>query len=791
MKKICISKDWYIKDFTSDSFKSVDLPHDYVVTAGRAPDVVGGGRNGYFKTGVAKYVKYLTLDESPCHYVLDVDGAYMCARIYVNEKLLALHPHGYTPFLLDITDEVIHGGINKLSVITDPMMPSTRWYSGGGLYRDVFLWTGGSVRVEPWDAFITTPDTNEASATVKVNYDIAADMNAKATVKATVLDAAGNAVATTAYTVDVCAGRKTPCELTMSVKNPALWSLETPTLYMLVTEITVDGKITDTAENTFGIRTFTMDAKNGFLLNGKPVKMRGGCIHHDHGVLGAASFPAAEARKVRKLKAAGFNALRIAHNPPSLALLEVCDREGIILMDEAFDMWNMNKTDRDYHLFFREWYERDLSYMVLRDRNHPCVFSYSIGNEIVERDGCSEGYYWSKTLSDIIRTYDATRPVTSGICMTARLNRQDPSIDSPEYLAQPLIHHRVGTPGKWDNYETWCSHTPKFMEPMDIVGYNYLYKYYENDHKIYPDRVMWGSETHAIQFYDDWTLTAKLPYVLGNFTWTAYDNLGEAGTGRWAWARDGYIPGISIGPYPWRTCYQGDLDLCGYRRPQSYFREAIWLGNTAPRIFTTHPEHYGEGFSGTTWHWYDVHETWTFDDAYLGKPVKCDVYTDADEIAFTLNGREVGRATPVKGIATLDIPYERGTLSASAYKNGVCVSTHSLETTSAPTTIVVSAERESIAADRRDLAYFQIAVNDEQGRLVYEYKGELQCTVTGGELMGIFSANPFNEDDYGSDKCHAFTGRALAIVRTAEPGNVEITVSAEGLTSGKASTKAE
>lgn len=790
MKKICISKDWYIKDFTSDEFKNIDLPHDYVVTAGRAADAVGGGRNGYFKTGVAKYVKYLTLDEAPGHYILNLDGAYSCARIYVNEALLAMHPHGYTPYLLDISDEVIRGGINKIAVITDPMMPSTRWYSGGGLYRDVFLWTGGAVRVEPWDTFITTPTASEASATVKVNYDIAADLDTQATVKATVLDANGTAVATASCTTDVCADKKTPCELTMTVKDPALWALETPTLYTLSTEITVDGEVTDTANDTFGIRTFTMDAVNGFLLNGKPVKMRGGCIHHDHGVLGAASFPAAEARKVRNLKAAGFNALRIAHNPPSLALLEVCDREGIIVMDEAFDMWNMKKTDRDYHLFFREWYERDLSYMVLRDRNHPCVFSYSIGNEIVERDGCSDGYAWSRTLSDIVRRYDATRPVTSGVCMVARLNRQDPT-DAPEYLAQPRIFDRVGTPGKWDTYDAWCSHTPKFMEPMDIVGYNYLYKYYEKDHELYPDRVMWGSETHALHFYDDWTLTAKLPYVLGNFTWTAHDNLGEAGTGRWMWARDGVMTGLSVGPYPWRSCYQGDLDLCGYRRPQSYFREAVWLGNTAPRIFTTHPEHYGEGFTGTTWHWYDVHETWTFGDAYIGKPVKCDVYTDADEIVFTLNGREVGKAAPVKGTATLDIPYERGTLTASAYKNGVCVSTHSLETTTAPTAITVSAERESIAADRRDLAYFQISAADAEGRLVYEYDGELQCTVTGGELMGIFSGNPCNEDDYGSNKCHAFAGRALAIVRTAEPGNIEITVHADGLTPGTASTKAE
>ena len=279
--------------------------------------------------------------------------------------------------------------------------------------------------------------------------------------------------------------------------------------------------------------------------------------------------------------------------------------------------------------------------------------------------------------------------------------------------------------------------------------------------------------------------------MLGDFTWTAYDNLGESGTGRALWARDGIVPGICIAPYPYRTCYQGDLDLCGYRRPQSYFRESVWIGNTEPRIFTTHPEHTGEGFTGTGWHWYDVLDTWTFEDRYLGKPVKADVYTEADEIVFLLNKTEVARAVPEKGIASAMIPYEKGELTAVAYKNGYECGRSSLHTVGKPAAVKVAAEKETFAADARDLCYFDIMIVDADGDRIPDAKNELTCLVDGGELMGIFSGDPCNEDEYTTNRCHAFEGRALAIVRTRCPGNVTVHVGSNGLHTGVAEAKAE
>ena len=280
-------------------------------------------------------------------------------------------------------------------------------------------------------------------------------------------------------------------------------------------------------------------------------------------------------------------------------------------------------------------------------------------------------------------------------------------------------------------------------------------------------------------------------HVLGAFTWTCYDNLGEAGMGKYAWDRDGRVEGIGIAAYPWRACYQGDFDLCGYRRPQSYFREAIWKENTEPRIFTTHPEHFGVGFTGTGWHWYDVLDTWTFDDRYVGCPVKCEVYTVADEIVWYVNGREVGRSAPVKAIATMDIPYEKGTIEAVAYKNGTECGRSSLHTVGTPAKLAVTPETTALKADNRDLCYFDITITDAKGDRIPDAKNKLRCIVNGGSLLGIFSGDPANDDQYGSDTCHAYEGRAVAIVRASRPGDVRLIVMSDGLASASSSVKAE
>lgn len=779
MKKECISKNWL---FSGDQYrnKPIDLPHDYSISLPRDPDAPGGQSTGFFSGTAGTYVKYFDKLESD-HTILHIDGAYMCARVKFNEDLLVMHPHGYTPFLVDLTDKSNKDKPNKIEIMTYNAQPSTRWYSGAGLYRDVFLWTGGKVRIEPWDMFITTTALNGKNAEISVKVKISSDIDGAVTLQNVIYDPSGKVSIEAKEEIKVTSG-KTELEFTYEIADAMLWDAENPNLYKICSEIVCNGKIEDTHEDIFGIRTVTADAVNGLLVNGKQVKLRGGCIHHDHGALGAAAFPAAEYRKLRKLKDAGYNAVRISHNPPSLALLEICDRLGLYVMDEAFDMWNDPKSVLDYSLWFSDWYTRDIESMVLRDRNHPCVISYSIGNEIPERDGTSDGAMWSERLVNEVRKHDDTKLVTSAICgfwLTPDELAPEDYDDSKKGMLKEFE----------EDIKYHADKTEEYAKPLDIVGYNYLYERYEYDHERFPDRVMWGSETHALNIYHSWKKVMDYNYVLGDFTWTAYDNLGEVGTGRSLWASDGVINGISLAEYPWRTCYQGDFDLAGYRRPQSYFRERVWIKDCEPKIFTTHPEHYGEGFSGTGWHWYDVSDSWTFADEYIGKPVKVDVYTDADEVQFELNGKVIGAVKTTENVATIDIPYEKGELKAISYRDGKMIKTSSLHTVGKAENVMVVPETDTLKADNRDLCYFDITITDSNGDRVPYAENEVFASVSGGELMCIFGGNPANDDDYASNICHTFYGRCVAVVRTKTPGDVEITVISENLKTGKAKVK--
>lgn len=781
MIKKCISKEWKFTEFDG-TYSDIDLPHDYAIGKKRSDEVPGGACNGFYPDGKGKYIKYINFEDKK-HYILDIDGAYMCTQIFFNENHLAHHPYGYTPFLIDLTSYIISDTSNKLAIITNPLPNTTRWYSGNGIYRDVFLWEGGDIRIEPWNMFVSTMSADEEKAKIKLKFTISSDRASCVNIRFVITSHDTSLIKTEEISINTPVG-KIQKEHIIEIPNPHLWDTDNPNLYTLKTEICENDTIVDTSVNEFGIRTISADAVNGLLLNGKPLKLRGGCIHHDHGVLGAAAFPAAEERKIRLLKNSGFNAVRTAHNPPSLALLEICDKLGMIVMDEAFDVWNKSKCDNDYHLFFDDWCIRDISYMVLRDRNHPCVFSYSIGNEIAEVDGTSGADKISEILAKEIRKYDDTRFVTSGIYKRLSVHRAE-SIDPEDYGA--YVNSKYGN----DSVKEINNRIAGYEKPLDIVGCNYYYSDYLTEHECYPERVIWGSETHAITFYDSWKLVLENNFIIGDFTWTAFDNMGEVGTGRSAWARDGFLKGISLAKYPWRNCYQGDLDLCGYRRPQSYFREAVWLGNTKPRIFVTHPEHFGESFSGTKWHWYDVDECWTFDDKYIGRPVKVETYTDADKIVWSVNGKEIGESIPQKAIATIETVYEKGEITAVAYKQNVECSRYTLCTTGEASAIAVVPERYEFLADNRDLCYFEISVTDSCGRLVQDSESELKCIVQGGELLGIYSGNPCNEDEYTSNSCHAFKGRALAIVRAKQAGVVSLTVYSDALASGNAQVTAK
>ncbi|NCC42368.1 MAG: hypothetical protein EOM18_02030 [Clostridia bacterium] len=533
MRRVACDKNWeFYENEESNSFvfdqvkgEMIDLPHDFIVGKPRSADAPGGAANGYFGNGQGVYKKDLEIPQEweGQTVLMDVDGAYMNLEIMLNTTLVGMHPYGYTPYQVDLTPALRFGGRkNKLKLITQSRQPSTRWYSGGGLYRDVCLWVGGPIHVKPWDVFVSTPDISEDQAVVRMETEITGtESEQEITLCCLVVDNSGKTVAKVEKNLKICGKLKEISDVT--VDKPVLWDLDNPYLYTYKVILKKGEEILDTAEDTFGIRKLEVDAKNGFRLNGKQLNLKGGCVHHDNGFLGACAYPKAEERKMRILKNAGYNTVRISHYPPSLELLKICDRMGMLVMDEAFDVWRMGKMPMDYHLYFEDWWERDIEYMVRRDRNHPCVITYSIGNEITERDGSNDGANWSKKLSAKVREIDDTRFVISAVCGVF-----------PEAEDDNVIG---GGGGNFDinlalDDSLWDEATKEYCEPLDIVGYNYLKDIYEESHEKFPDRVMLGTETHSFLTYEYWEKVEKLPYVIGDCIWAAVDYMGEVGVGK-------------------------------------------------------------------------------------------------------------------------------------------------------------------------------------------------------------------------------------------------------------------
>ena len=785
MKKIDLNKEWEFYEanegtsysFGSPDTKKIDLPHDFIISKKRSADALGGVSNGYFGDGQGIYKKNLEIPEEwqGKTVLLDIDGAYMNAEVVVNDEFLALHPNGYIPFQVDITKSLrFDGRINNLKILTQSRQPSTRWYSGGGLYRSVSLWVGNEIHIKPWDIFVTTPKVSKDSAIVKMNLIVnGMEEVKKLTVKCEVLNREGKVVGLAS--IPVTEEGSADLEAEISVSNPILWDLNNPYLYTYRVRVLCGEEELDITEDQFGIRTISVDAVNGFQLNGKTVKLKGGCIHHDNGLLGACAYPKADERKIRMMMKAGYNTVRISHYPPSLELLRICDRLGIFLMDEAFDAWTRSKVPMDYHLYFESWWARDIEYMVKRDRNHPSVITYSIGNEIKESNGSEEGAKWSKLLADKVREFDSTRFVLCALCGIFPVAEESETVATGgNFEANLQVEH----PG-------WEEATKEFCEPLDIVGYNYLKDIYERSHEMFPDRVIMATETHSFNTYDYWDKVKKLPYVIGDCIWPAIDYLGEVGVGKVFWESENEEVSF-LGAYPWRTSWQADFDLTGEQRPQSIYREIMWGNNGKSRLYTTHPKHFGEKFAGSGWHWYDVNDTWTFDDTYIGKPVKVDVYGAGDEVELLINGRSLGRASFDKFIASMNVVYEQGVLEAIVYKEGKEISHSFLKTVKEAATVAVIPEESVICADGRDLAYIRVELLDESGNRLMDDEREISVNVSGnGEFVSMGSANPCTEDQITDNKCHLYRGTAIIIVKSKKPGEILVEVSTDCLSTGK------
>lgn len=780
MKYIPFDFDWKFQEGSSrffmfagaDNGVTVDLPHDYIINKPRDPMAVSGASSGFYPGGDATYTKDFSL---PAEWrgktvLLNVDGAYMNSEVTLNGDLISLHPYGYTAYTVDLTGKLREQ--NSLKISTRNTQPNSRWYSGAGLYRCVGMLVGGRAYVHPWDVYVTTPEASAEKATVNVEFTVTG-AEGSCSVEAKLIDKNGAEVASAASWSD-----DKHVVVKLSVENPALWSDIEPNLYTLKWTLSVNNVAEDEGELRVGVRKIEIDPRNGFRLNGVPMKLRGGCIHHDNTLLGSAAYPAAERRKIEKLKAAGYNAIRTAHNPPSTALLDACDELGMLVLDESFDMWRTGKNAMDYHLWFEDWWQRDTESMVKRDRNHLCVYSWSIGNEISELLGTSDGAYWAKVQADFVRSLDPTRPVSAsanGFVAPRPGKPRKPHDLKAELVGKPVMGLPV------DGEDDWGEQTEEPAKALDIFGYNYMYGRYGYDAEKFPERVIHATETHSFHTYDYWKACVENSNCIGDYIWVAFDNLGEAGAGRVIYSFDEMKGGL-IGSWPWLSCYQGDLDLIGDPRPQNMYRRVMWGLNRGIHMYTTHPTRTGKPFYGMGWHWEDVTPTWTFEDEYVGQPVKVQAYADCDEVEFVLNGEVMGREVPVEYKAFKELPYRPGYVEVRAIKAGEVVAVDRLETTGAPAAIRLYAERPVIAADGMDVAYVHAELVDAQGRRVTGSDVKLTASVSGaGVFLAIGSGNPCTEENF-TDSRVTFRGKALVCARAArEPGELAVKVTAEGM----------
>ena len=605
------------------AWQPVTLPHDAMISKARDANNPSSRQGAYFPGGVANYRKKFFVPEEwhgQCVQV-EFDGVYMNAEVSVNGRPVHFQPYGYSSFLVDLTPHLKYGQENTVGVLANnTAQPNSRWYSGTGIYRHVWLRNGGKLHIPAWGVSITTPVVNPEECVIQVSTELAGlDSLEGAILRSTVLDAHGGVAAQVETHT-----RLAEVQQIMLVKNARLWSVDEPTLYTLLSEVWQNGTLVDAESTQFGIRSIEIDADNGLRLNGKPLKMKGGCIHHDNGPLGAASYDRAEERKLELLKSAGYNAIRTAHNPPSPAMLDACDRLGFLVIDESFDAWVLPKVPNDYHLYFQDWWQRDTAAMVRRDRNHPCVILWSIGNEIFESMGNPLGAEWSQRQADYVRSLDPSRLVTSGMMNNFLEDLAKGDMDG-SFKLRPV-------PEDPEN-DSWARKTAAFIKPLDVVGYNYMAQRYAVDQARFPGRVIAGTETWGHMMYTFWTETVNQPNVIGDFVWTAFDYLGEAGGGAVSFEGKARMRA----PYPYHLYGCGDFNICGFKRPQSYYRDLLWGLRTAPFIAVLDPQHYGLPIGITPWGWEPVLDTWTF-PGQEGKPTQVDVYAIDEEVEVLVNG---------------------------------------------------------------------------------------------------------------------------------------------------------
>lgn len=770
----------------------VTLPHDALIGRPRRPDAPGGAAAGYFPGGTFEYRKDLVIDAADrgrCFF-LQFDGVYRGAMVYVNGALAGQHAFGYSRFTVRIDPYLRFGEVNEIRVDCRAHLDS-RWYTGAGIYRDVRLIVREPVHIAVDGVRIRTPDIEPDQAIVEIATEVVNTAAVTTTVELSSVVAEGDVaeVAHDRCPVTLLPGERATVRHRLCVANPALWNVDTPSLYTARLQLRNGDHVLDEHTAEFGIRHVQVDSRNGLRINGHAVKLRGACLHHDNGPLGAAAIQRAEERRVELLKAAGFNAIRSSHNPASSALLDACDRLGVLVMDETFDVWTSGKTDFDYAGDFAEWWERDVAALVAKDFNHPSVILYSIGNEIPET-GTPFGGVWSRRLAEKIRSLDDTRFITNGINgfvsvldTVVAAARRTASTPPPSGGVNGMMTQAGVLMNQISSSAEVTRRTEESFSVLDVAGLNYGDGRYELDRTLFPNRVIVGTETFPSHIARNWALVLANDHVIGDFTWTGWDYLGEAGLGSVRYADAGTRTATVAQPYPWLTAWCGDIDITGQRRPASYYREIVFGLRSTPYIAVRRPAHHGRTVLATQWSWSDAIGSWTW-EGFAGKPIHVEVYSAADEVELLLNGTTVGRlpAGPDREFrAEFELAYAPGELVAVAYSDGREQGRSTLITAADDLALDVRSDRFGLRAGSGDLAFVDIALTDSAGTVHPGRDRLVTVTVTGpAVLQALGSADPATEETFSGPSRRTFDGRALAVIRPTGAGDITVTVHADG-----------
>ena len=777
-------------NYDDAAWRTLDLPHDWSIEGSFSPDHPARPGGGALPGGVGWYRKTFVVspsDKDKCFYI-DFDGVYWNSSVWLNGTLLGNRPNGYISFRYDLTPHIRFGEKNVIAVRVDnSQQPNSRWYSGSGIYRNVWLTIANPVHIAHWGTYITTPSVNEQSATMVIRTTVAnhhtQDENVE--IAQILLNVDGKEISRAIRNIQVETGQENETEQTITIHQPHLWNLDDPYLYTVVTELSVDGKLIDRYETTNGIRSFEFSADKGFILNGKIVKINGVCNHHDLGCLGTAVYKRAVERQLEILKEMGCNGIRCSHNPPTPELLDLCDQMGFVVMNEAFDMWRKRKSHYDYAQYFPDWHERDLSDLVKRDRNHPSIFMWSIGNEVLEqwthanadtltleqanlllnnkRDllpmdsemGVNEMI--TIKLADIVKQLDPTRPVTAGCNETRPFNHLFRSgvldIIGFNYHHEDFFAVPQNYPGKpfiaaesvsglmsrgyyqmpSDSFFIWPVRWDKpFSQPVNHCSS------YDNCH------VPWGTSHET-----NWKITKKLDYVAGTFVWTGFDYLGEPTPFGW----------------PSRSSYFGIIDLAGFPKDIYYMYQSEWTDREVLHLFPH-------------WNWQpgQVVDVWAY-------------YNHADEVELYLNGKSLDskRKTDDDLRVWWRIPFEPGVLKAISRKDGNTVQIREINTAGTPKNIRLTADRSSIVSGGKDLSFITVEVLDENGNVVPTADHLIRFSLDGyGSIAGTDNGDPTDHISLNQPERKLFNGKCLVVVKSGKKKEKMIlSASGEGLKSAE------